>query len=205
MIIGEDILIKFSGLFWLGRRKRERSFLFCMQASLKAKRVRLYYVALPNRFWTRLNGRCTMLSVFYRKQWRSHASVMEEVRCCLNLAKVKKKWDDICSIRRRWNAHGHRCLSTSRENARKRIRRHRILCSCSSTSKHRSWDESSLIFPSLLELPTIIADNAGYDSAELVANLRAAHTAGKSTYGLGRFCETIDFCNESCPRRHGTG
>ncbi|CAF0731670.1 unnamed protein product [Adineta steineri] len=36
----------------------------------------------------------------------------------------------------------------------------------------------------LRQLPTIIADNAGYDSAELVANLRAAHTAGKSTYGL---------------------
>ncbi|CAF0788806.1 unnamed protein product [Adineta ricciae] len=36
----------------------------------------------------------------------------------------------------------------------------------------------------LRQLPTIIADNAGYDSAELVANLRAAHTAGKSTHGL---------------------
>ncbi|CAF2618825.1 unnamed protein product [Rotaria sp. Silwood2] len=33
-------------------------------------------------------------------------------------------------------------------------------------------------------LPTIIADNAGYDSAELVANLRAAHASGKSTFGL---------------------
>ncbi len=39
---------------------------------------------------------------------------------------------------------------------------------------------------SYLQLPTIIADNAGYDSAELVANLRAAHTAGKSTFGLGK-------------------
>ena len=39
--------------------------------------------------------------------------------------------------------------------------------------------------PLVLQLPTIIADNAGYDSAELVAQLRAAHTAGKSTYGLG--------------------
>jgi len=36
----------------------------------------------------------------------------------------------------------------------------------------------------LRQLPTIIADNAGYDSAELVANLRAAHTEGKSTFGL---------------------
>jgi len=33
-------------------------------------------------------------------------------------------------------------------------------------------------------LPTVIADNAGYDSAELVSQLRAAHTEGKSTYGL---------------------
>ncbi|CAF2316895.1 unnamed protein product [Rotaria sp. Silwood2] len=36
----------------------------------------------------------------------------------------------------------------------------------------------------LRQLPTIIADNAGYDSSELIANLRAAHTSGKSTYGL---------------------
>jgi T-complex protein 1 subunit beta len=36
----------------------------------------------------------------------------------------------------------------------------------------------------LRQLPTIIADNAGYDSAELVSQLRAAHTAGKHTMGL---------------------
>uniref|UniRef100_A0A6I8PXA7 T-complex protein 1 subunit beta n=1 Tax=Xenopus tropicalis TaxID=8364 RepID=A0A6I8PXA7_XENTR len=35
-------------------------------------------------------------------------------------------------------------------------------------------------------LPTIIADNAGYDSADLVSQLRAAHSEGKSTYGLGK-------------------
>uniref|UniRef100_A0A8C2N819 T-complex protein 1 subunit beta n=1 Tax=Capra hircus TaxID=9925 RepID=A0A8C2N819_CAPHI len=33
-------------------------------------------------------------------------------------------------------------------------------------------------------LPTIIADNAGYDSADLVAQLRAAHSEGKTTAGL---------------------
>ncbi|XP_066524352.1 T-complex protein 1 subunit beta [Hoplias malabaricus] len=33
-------------------------------------------------------------------------------------------------------------------------------------------------------LPTIIADNAGYDSADLVAQLRAAHQENKSTFGL---------------------
>lgn len=33
-------------------------------------------------------------------------------------------------------------------------------------------------------LPTIIADNAGYDSADLVAQLRAAHSEGRITAGL---------------------
>jgi len=37
----------------------------------------------------------------------------------------------------------------------------------------------------LLQLPTTIADNAGYDSSALVAELRAAHVQGKDTYGLG--------------------
>nr|CAI5844318.1 unnamed protein product [Callosobruchus analis] len=36
----------------------------------------------------------------------------------------------------------------------------------------------------LLQLPTIIADNAGYDSAQLVSELKAAHNAGKHTTGL---------------------
>lgn len=36
----------------------------------------------------------------------------------------------------------------------------------------------------LLQLPTIIADNAGYDSAQLVSELRAIHTQGASTMGL---------------------
>ena len=32
-----------------------------------------------------------------------------------------------------------------------------------------------------------MADNAGYDSSDLVARLRAAHTAGKSTFGLDMY------------------
>lgn len=36
----------------------------------------------------------------------------------------------------------------------------------------------------LFQLPTIIADNAGYDSAQLVSELRAAHTQGTCTMGL---------------------
>lgn len=37
----------------------------------------------------------------------------------------------------------------------------------------------------LTQIPTIIADNAGYDSAELIAQLRAAHNQGKNNFGLG--------------------
>lgn len=35
-------------------------------------------------------------------------------------------------------------------------------------------------------IPTILADNAGYDSSDLVAKLRAAHYEGKTDAGLGR-------------------
>lgn len=37
----------------------------------------------------------------------------------------------------------------------------------------------------LRQLPTIIADNGGYDSADLISRLRAAHTSGTKSYGLG--------------------
>lgn len=37
----------------------------------------------------------------------------------------------------------------------------------------------------LQQLPTIIADNAGYDTAQLISELRAAHNLGNSTMGLG--------------------
>lgn len=52
-----------------------------------------------------------------------------------------------------------------------------------------NWEESSLCrrSPHLLfslQLPTIIADNAGYDSADLVAQLRAAHQENRTTCGL---------------------
>lgn len=36
----------------------------------------------------------------------------------------------------------------------------------------------------LRQIPTIIADNGGYDSAQLVSELRAAHAQGKSSYGI---------------------
>jgi T-complex protein 1 subunit beta len=34
------------------------------------------------------------------------------------------------------------------------------------------------------KLPTIIADNGGYDSSELTTQLRAAHARGETTMGL---------------------
>lgn len=37
----------------------------------------------------------------------------------------------------------------------------------------------------LRQIPTILADNAGYDSSDLVARLRAAHYEGKTDAGLG--------------------
>lgn len=39
----------------------------------------------------------------------------------------------------------------------------------------------------LAQLPTIMADNAGFDSAELVSQLRAGHNQGKATLGIGKF------------------
>jgi T-complex protein 1 subunit beta len=43
----------------------------------------------------------------------------------------------------------------------------------------------------LRQLPTIIADNGGYDSSELVTQLRAAHNRGESTKGLDMTTGTI--------------
>ena len=49
----------------------------------------------------------------------------------------------------------------------------------------------TLILPSSIsQLPTIIADNAGYDSSQLVSELRALHSEDKTTMGLGM----IDDC-----------
>ncbi|GAA5826905.1 hypothetical protein JCM3770_000523, partial [Rhodotorula araucariae] len=36
-------------------------------------------------------------------------------------------------------------------------------------------------------IPTILADNAGYDSSDLVAKLRAAHYEGRTDAGLDMF------------------
>merc|ERR1712062_869949 len=44
----------------------------------------------------------------------------------------------------------------------------------------------------LRQLPGIIAENGGYDSAQLVSELKAAHHAGKSTIGLNMYERKID-------------
>lgn len=36
------------------------------------------------------------------------------------------------------------------------------------------------------QLPTFIADNAGYDSSELISQLKALHAKGKTNAGLGK-------------------
>lgn len=38
----------------------------------------------------------------------------------------------------------------------------------------------------LRRLPAAVADNAGYDSADLIARLRAHHAQGELTMGLGK-------------------
>mmetsp|Transcript_5863 Transcript_5863/g.13906 ORF Transcript_5863/g.13906 Transcript_5863/m.13906 type:complete len:524 (-) Transcript_5863:38-1609(-) len=48
----------------------------------------------------------------------------------------------------------------------------------------------------LLQLPMIVADNGGYDAAELVTQLRAAHAAGKNSYGLNMTNGTIGSMDE---------
>ena len=48
----------------------------------------------------------------------------------------------------------------------------------------------------LRQLPTIIADNAGYDSAEIVQNLRAAVAGGDTEAGLNMFSGKVDNMKE---------
>jgi T-complex protein 1 subunit beta len=45
----------------------------------------------------------------------------------------------------------------------------------------------------LRQIPTILADNAGFDSSDLVSRLRAAHYEGQSDSGLGEFLYSFNF------------
>jgi len=44
----------------------------------------------------------------------------------------------------------------------------------------------------LRQIPTILCDNAGYDSAELVSNLRSEIYNGSTSAGLNLFSSKID-------------
>lgn len=60
-----------------------------------------------------------------------------------------------------------------------------FVCQHSCVQRNPNLHHSDLVSHRfLLQLPTIIADNAGYDSADLVAQLRAAHQENKTTFGL---------------------
>lgn len=50
----------------------------------------------------------------------------------------------------------------------------------------------------LRKIPITLADNGGYDSAELVAQLRAGHAAGKTTLGLDMERGTVRALNVMC-------
>lgn len=60
----------------------------------------------------------------------------------------------------------------------------------SSTPGKESFAMES-VAKALRALPTIIADNGGYDSAQLLSELRAAHSKGQSTFGLDMNSGTI--------------
>jgi len=67
---------------------------------------------------------------------------------------------------------------------------------CAETQMALAVDEAAKLHPgkeslalesyarALRQIPSIIADNAGYDSSELVSQLRASHASGKIHYGL---------------------
>ena len=61
----------------------------------------------------------------------------------------------------------------------------------------------TLILPPFLsplsQLPTIIADNAGYDSSQLVSELRALHSEDKTTMGLGMIDDCLIYLLPSLP------
>ena len=66
-----------------------------------------------------------------------------------------------------------------------------MLMSCAVEDAARTVDGKKAIAveafaTALRQIPTILADNAGYDSSELVSKLRAAHYAGQKDSGLGK-------------------
>lgn len=52
----------------------------------------------------------------------------------------------------------------------------------------------------LRQLPTIIADNGGFDGSELISSLRAAHAKGE---GVSRYRLAVNSSHSSPPNRSG--
>jgi len=50
----------------------------------------------------------------------------------------------------------------------------------------------------LRQIPAILADNAGYDSSDLVTKLRAAHYEGQADAGLGKSLKCFSFLSGGC-------
>lgn len=69
-----------------------------------------------------------------------------------------------------------------------------MACAVDNLAKMTAGKESLAIegfANALRQIPTILANNGGYDSSELVTQLRAAHVQGKSTMGLDMINGTI--------------
>ena len=67
-----------------------------------------------------------------------------------------------------------------------------MLMSCSVEEAARGIDGKKAIAVeafgrALRQIPIILADNAGYDSSDLVSKLRAAHYGGQADAGLGQY------------------
>ena len=46
----------------------------------------------------------------------------------------------------------------------------------------------------LARLPTIICDNAGLDSAEIITQIRAEHAKGSNNFGIGEWIKRSPSC-----------
>lgn len=57
----------------------------------------------------------------------------------------------------------------------------------------------------LRRLPSAVADNAGYDSADLIARLRALHAQGDATMGLGEPAHLLTYTDVAYRTRIGYG
>jgi T-complex protein 1 subunit beta len=73
-----------------------------------------------------------------------------------------------------------------------------MLMSCAVEEAARGVDEKKAIAVkafgrALRQIPIILADNAGYDSSDLVSKLRAAHYGGQADAGLSQYKKNLGF------------